>query len=82
MGGADDVARCESGLATPECELLAKGRLRTRAEARVAVSTFIERGFNPRSRRPSLSHLSPADYELDASLRLVSESTEPFTQAG
>jgi hypothetical protein len=54
---------CESFFATLECELLARCRFKTQAEARSAVFAFIEGFYNPRRRHSSLNYLSSIDYE-------------------
>ncbi len=48
------------------CELLDRQRFTTRAEARMAVFTFIEGFYNPRRRHSSLGYLSPVAYEQKA----------------
>jgi putative transposase len=53
IGDAYDNAVCESSVATLECELLDRTRFQNQAEARIAVSDFIEGWYNPR-RRPSV----------------------------
>jgi putative transposase len=63
VGDAYDNAMCESFFATLECELLARCRFKTQAEARSAVFTFIEGFYNPRRRHSSIGYLSPIDYE-------------------
>src|SRR5580658_7241446 len=63
IGDAYDNAMCESFFATLECELLARCRFKTQAEARSAVFQFIEGFYNPRRRHSSLGYLSPIDYE-------------------
>jgi putative transposase len=63
VGDAYDNAMCESFFATLECELLARCRFRTQAEARNEVFTFIEGFYNPRRRHSSIGYLSPVDYE-------------------
>jgi putative transposase len=63
VGDAYDNAMCESFFATLECELLARNRFRTPAEARSAVFQFIEGFYNPRRRHSSIGYLSPIDYE-------------------
>jgi putative transposase len=55
--------RGEGIFATLECELLDRRRLRTQAEARLAVSDFIEGWYNPHRRHSSLDYLSPIAYE-------------------
>jgi len=63
VGDAYDNAMCESFFATLECELLARSRFRTPAEARSAVFSFIEGFYNPRRRHSSIGYLSPIEYE-------------------
>jgi putative transposase len=63
VGDAYDNAMCESFFATLECELLARCRFRTQAEARSAVFAFVEGFYNPRRRHSSIEYLSPIDYE-------------------
>ena len=46
VGDAYDNAMAESFFATLECELIARRRFRTQAEARTAVFAFIERFYN------------------------------------
>jgi putative transposase len=54
VGDAYDNAMCESFFATLECELLARCRFKTQAEARSTVFAFIEGFYNPRRRHSSL----------------------------
>jgi putative transposase len=63
VGDAYDNAMCESFFATLECELLARDRFKTPAEARQAVFAFIEGFYNPRRRHSSIGYLSPINYE-------------------
>jgi putative transposase len=63
VGDAYDNAMCESFFATLECELLARCRFKTPAEARIAVFEFIEGFYNPRRRHSSIGYLSPVDFE-------------------
>ena len=63
VGDAYDNAMCESFFATLECELLARSRFRTPAEARSAVFDFVERFYNPRRRHSSIGYLSPVEFE-------------------
>jgi len=63
VGDAYDNAMCESFFATLECELLARSRFTTQAEARRAVFGFIEGFYNRRRRHSSIGYLSPIDYE-------------------
>lgn len=63
VGDCYDNAMCESFFATLECELLARRRFRTQAEARMAVFDFIEGWYNPRRRHSGIDYLSPVQYE-------------------
>jgi putative transposase len=63
VGDCYDNALAESFFATLECELVARSRWRTHAEARMAVFDFIEGFYNPRRRHSALDYLSPAEYE-------------------
>ena len=63
VGDAYDNAMAESFFATLECELLARSRFKSQAEARNAVFVFIEGFYNPRRRHSSLGYLSPAEFE-------------------
>jgi putative transposase len=58
-----DNAMCESFFATLECELLARRRFGSQAEARKAVFRFIEGWYNPARRHSGLGYLSPIAYE-------------------
>ena len=71
VGDAYDKAMCESFFATLECELLARSRFKTQAEARSAVFQFIEGFYNPRRRHSSIGYLSPIDYERRQHARAV-----------
>jgi putative transposase len=63
VGDCYDNAMAESFFATLECELVARGRWRTHAEARMAVFDYVEGFYNPRRRHSALAYLSPAEYE-------------------
>ena len=63
VGDAYDNAMCESFFATLECELLDQRRLRTVAEARREVFSFIEGFYNTRRLHSSLGYRSPANFE-------------------
>jgi len=58
VGDAYDNAMCESFFATLKCELLARHRFSTQAEARSAVFDFIEGFYNRRRATPrsAISH--------------------------
>jgi putative transposase len=63
VGDAYDNALCESFFATLECELLARRRFGSQAEARMALFSFIEGWYNPRRRHSGLGYLSPIEFE-------------------
>jgi putative transposase len=63
IGDCYDNALADSFFATLECELIARSRWRTLAEAHTAVFAFIETFDNPRRRHSALDYLSPAAYE-------------------
>jgi putative transposase len=62
-GDALDNAMCESFFATLECELIARHRFASRAEAQIAVFRFIEGFYNPSRRHSSIGYLSPMELE-------------------
>lgn len=63
VGDAYDNAMAESFFATLECELIARNRFKTQAEARAAVFAFIEGFYNPQRRHSALGYLAPIAYE-------------------
>jgi len=63
VGDCYDNAMAESFFATLECELLARRRFKTQAEARMATFAFIEGFYNPRRRHSALGYLSPMAFE-------------------
>ena len=63
VGDAYDNAMCESFFATLECELLARRRFSSQAEARMAIFSYIEGWYNPARRHSALGYLSPIAYE-------------------
>ena len=63
VGDAYDNAMCVSFFATLECELLDRRRIRSHAEAKIAVFHFIEGFYNPTRRHAALGYLSPIEYE-------------------
>jgi putative transposase len=63
VGDAYDNAMCESFFATLECEVLARRRFPTKAEARMAIFEFIEGWYNPTRRHSSLGRISPVEFE-------------------
>ncbi|MCB9788938.1 MAG: IS3 family transposase [Deltaproteobacteria bacterium] len=65
VGDCYDNAMCESFFATLECELIDRQRFSSKAQARMAVFSFIEGWYNPRRRHSGLAYLSPAQYETE-----------------
>ncbi len=65
VGDAYDNAMCESFFASLECELLARRRFTSQAEARMAVFTYIEGRYNPLRLHSALGYTSPAAFETD-----------------
>jgi putative transposase len=63
VGDAYDNAMAESFFATLECELLARHRFKTQADARLAVFDFIEGFYNSRRRHSAIGYLSPNEFE-------------------
>lgn len=63
VGDAYDNAMCESFSATLECELLARRRFASQAEARMAVFSFVEGWYNPLRLHSALGYRSPITYE-------------------
>jgi len=63
VGDCYDNAMAESFFATLECELLARRRFRSHAEARMAIVAWIEGWDNPHLRHSSLGRISPLTYE-------------------
>ena len=64
VGDAYDNAMCESFFATLECELLARRRFTSQAEARMAVFSYIEGWYNQARRHSGIRYLSPIAYEM------------------
>ncbi|MCE7028924.1 IS3 family transposase [Jiella avicenniae] len=75
VGDAYDNAMCESFFATLECELLDRRKFPTKAEARMAVFSFIEGWYNPGRRHSALGYKSPIEYER--SVKAASQSVSP-----
>lgn len=63
VGDCYDNAMAESFFASLECELIARSRWRTHAEAHMAVFDYFEAFYNPRRRHSGLGYLSPAEFE-------------------
>jgi putative transposase len=65
VGDAYDNALCESFFATLECELLARRRFASQAEARMAVFSYVEGWYNPVRLHSALGYRSPMTYEQE-----------------
>ena len=65
VGDAYDNALCESFFAIFECELLARRRFASHAEARMATFSFIEAWYNPARLHSALGYRSPMTYEKE-----------------
>ena len=65
VGDAYDNAMCESFFASLECELLARRRFTSQAEARMAVFTYIEGWYNPLRLHSALGYESPTGFEKE-----------------
>lgn len=63
VGDAYDTALCESFFATLGCELLARCRFASHAEARMAIFSCLEAWYNPARLHSSLGYRSPMTYE-------------------
>ena len=73
VGDCFDNAMCESFFATLECELLAKHRFHSQAQAVPVVFEFIEGWYNTQRRHSALGYLSPIEHEkkYEATLEVV-----------
>lgn len=63
VGDCFDNAMCESFFATVECELLAKHRFHSQAQAIPVVFEFIEGWYNTQRRHSALGYISPIEFE-------------------
>ena len=82
VGDCFDNALAETFFATLECELVARSRWRTQAEARLAVFDFIEAFYNPHRRHSALAYLSPVEYERRYDPASAPPNHELSTRAG
>ena len=74
VGDAYDNAMCESFFATLECELLQRRKFKTKAEARMAIFSFVEGWYNPSRRHSALGYKSPVEFERTAQPTLTTVS--------
>ena len=63
VGDAYDNAMAESFFASLECELIDRNSFQSKAEARLALFTYIEGWYNPRRRHSALGYRSPLNFE-------------------
>ena len=63
VGDAYDNAMAESFFASLECELIARRTFETKAQAKLALFTYIEAWYNPRRRHSGLGRISPVNFE-------------------
>jgi len=63
IGDCYDNAMCESFFATLECELIDRRSWQTKAEAQMAIFTFIAGWYNPHRRHSALGNRSPIMFE-------------------
>ena len=74
VGDAYDNAMAESFFASLECELINRRSWKTKAQARLAIFTWIEAWYNPLRRHSGLGQRSPNQFER--SLRIEKLSTD------
>ena len=74
VGDAYDNAMAESFFASLECELINRRSWKTKAEARLAIFTWIEAWYNPLRRHSGLGQRSPNKFER--SLRIEKLNTD------
>lgn len=63
VGDAYDNAMAESFFASLECELIDRRSFQSKADARLALFTYIEGWYNPRRRHSALGRISPINFE-------------------
>jgi putative transposase len=73
VGDAYDKAMCESFFSTLECELLARRRFASQAEAKIACFSYIEGFYNPVRLHSGLGYLSPIAYEQEHTQKITTE---------
>lgn len=78
VGDAYDNAMAESFFASLECELIDRRSFQSKAEARLALFTYIEGWYNPRRRHSALGRISPINFErtyLEHNSRALAQPT-------
>ena len=63
VGDTYDNAMAESFFASLECELIDRRSWKTKAEARLAIFTWIESWYNPHRRHRGIGQRSPINFE-------------------
>ena len=71
VGDAYDNAMCESFFSTLECELLARRRFASQAEAKIACFSYIEGFYNPVRLHSALGYRSPIAYEQEHTQKIT-----------
>jgi putative transposase len=74
VGDAYDNAMCESFFSTLECELLARRRFASQAEAKIACFSYIEGFYNPVRLHSALDYKSPITYEQERAQQLATDA--------
>jgi putative transposase len=74
VGDAYDNAMCESFFSTLECELLARRRFASQAEAKIACFSYIEGFYNPVRLHSALGYRSPIAYEQEHTQKINTET--------
>ena len=82
VGDCCDNALCESFFATVECELIDRRIFRSHAEARMAISKYIEGWYNPHRRHSAIERMSPLNFERRYLAPVIAESANLSTIAG
>ncbi len=75
VGDAYDNAMAESFFASLECQLLDRRSFQSKAEARVALFSYIEGWYNPRRRHSGLGRIAPAEFERRHTAQLTLQPT-------
>jgi putative transposase len=78
VGDAYDNAMAESFFASLECELLARRSFETKADAKLALFTYIEGWYNPRRRHSGLGRVSPVNFERSHTERKSPAAEHPI----
>jgi putative transposase len=74
VGDAYDNAMCESFFSTLECELLARRRFVSQAEAKIACFSYIEGFYNPVRLHSAIGYRSPINYEQEHTQGIAMET--------